>query len=124
MKYIVAAGPAIIERNKILLVQDKEDKFWKFPGGRIKNKQSLEQTAIRKAKEKLGMKVKLIRPLKPMLIYFPDKIFVSIVYLAIKSGKIKPRPDIKWAWLDIHHLPLDVGPNIRPVIKDYLSSKK
>ena len=125
MKTIIAAGPAIIEKNRVLLIKDNQDKFWKFPGGTVKNKQNLEQTAIREAKEELSIKVKLIRPLKPTIIYFPDKIFVSIVYLATKSGKIKPAHDIKkWAYLDIHHLPKDIGPNVRPVVAEYLSSKK
>ena len=61
MNYIIASGPVIIEKNKVLLNQHGEDSFWKFIGGRIEDADfedetnSLEITCKRKVKEEMGI---------------------------------------------------------------------
>jgi 8-oxo-dGTP diphosphatase len=117
-KFVVAAGPVIIEKGKVLLVKH-DDKFWKFPGGAMEKGESPEQCVIREAKEELGIKVKLIRPVKPMVLWKRDETVLLIHYLAKRTGKIKPAKFIdEWAWINAKKLPKDVGPNIRPVLEE------
>ncbi len=123
---IVAAGSVIIEDSKVLLVKHGDDKLWKFPGGKVENNDiknwpdSLEETAIREAKEELGTDINIIRALKPM--YLPksnkiDKYVVLIHFLAIRMGDIKPGIDInEYKWWSINNLPIDISPNIKPVL--------
>lgn len=138
MKIIIASGPVIIENNKVLLNQHGDDVFWKFPGGRVEDfdfddqLNSLEQACRREVEEELGIKIKIIRPLKPMMLKKDDSSsealakdentqVVLIHYLANRLGKITPSKDIReWAWHDIRTLPNNCAPNIEPVIAEYL----
>lgn len=129
MNYIIASGPVIIEKNKVLLNQHGEDNFWKFVGGKIEDfdfedeTNSLETACKREVKEEMGIDIEIIQSLKPMMIKHPEKEDTQIVlihFFAKRIGEIKPGPDIrKWEWFDINKLPDDCAPNIRPVIEDY-----
>lgn len=123
---IIVSGPVIIENGKVLLDKQGDDDFWKFCGGRVHDYSvSLEERAVERAKEELGIKVEVIRPLKPMMVEMPEKVVVLIHYLANRIGEVKPGEDIKeWDWIDIHDLPKDIAPNINPVIDEYLKNSK
>ncbi len=116
-KFVIAAGPVIIEKGRVLAVKH-QDKFWKFPGGAMKKGETPEKCAMRHAKQELGINVKLLRPLKPMVIWRNETV-ILIHYLARRSGKIIPAKYVDdWAWLDVKKLPGDTGPNIRPVLRE------
>ena len=55
MKKLISAGGVIINQNKVLLL--KREKSWVFPKGKVKNGESLIQTAIREIFEETGIKV-------------------------------------------------------------------
>lgn len=63
--YIVAA--AVIKKDgKYLLVQEKQERaygLWNLPAGRVDVGDTIEQTAIREAKEETGYDVELMRKL-------------------------------------------------------------
>lgn len=133
MEYIIAAGPVIIEDNKVLLNKHGEDNFWKFVGGRIESfdfedeTRSLENACRREVQEEMGFDVKIIRSLKPMMIKHPTKKDTQVIlihFLSQRLGEIKLGTDIReHAWFDINNLPKDCAPNIKPVIEDYLRTK-
>lgn len=119
MQYIIASGPVIIENHKILLNKDKKDNFWKIAGGQVKKGESFEETAIREVKEEMGIKIKILRPISPMIIWKKDKVVVLIHYLAKRIGKIKPGPGVlEWKWVDLNHLPKYVAQNVKIVAKE------
>jgi|SRR6056297_587814 len=133
MNCLIASGPVIIEKNKVLLAKHGHDNFWKFIGGKVessdlKKKDPLQYTCCREAKEELGVDLDIIKPLKPMLIKKPGSpktVILLIHFLAKKTNKIKPGKDIiDWNWFNINKLPSDCAPNIRPVVKQYLETKK
>jgi ADP-ribose pyrophosphatase YjhB (NUDIX family) len=120
----IASGPVIIEKGRVLLNRDPGDPFWKFPGGLLeywdfKNKhEALEETAKREVKEEMGIQIKIIKPLKPMLVKNGKTWYVLIHYKASRIGKIKPGGDtIDWGWFDIKRLPKNLAPNIKPVLQ-------
>lgn len=131
--FIIASGPVIIEDNKVLLNRhgktEKERTMWKFIGGKISEKDwrdeqnVLESACIRKVKEEMGIDIKIIAPLKPMVVKRPDSKEGSVVlihYLSERIGEIKPAEDIlEWQWFDIDRLPENCAPNIKPVIESY-----
>ncbi len=130
MDYVIASGPVIIENGKVLLDKNAADPFWKFPGGKWEASDltdevhSLESTARRKAKEELSIDIEILRPLKPMMIKKDaSTIVVLIHWLSNRIGEVVPGTGTnEWAWHDIHNLPSDCAPNIRPVVQDYLAS--
>ena len=64
IKVEVVAGVVIKLAGKYLLLQEKQLKaygLWNFPAGRVDLGESLEQAAIREAKEESGLDVELVR---------------------------------------------------------------
>ncbi|MFA6296664.1 MAG: NUDIX domain-containing protein [Patescibacteria group bacterium] len=125
-KIIIASGPVIIENNKVLLNKHGDDNFWKFPGGKVENfdfkdwNNFLEDSANREVKEEMGIDVKIVKPLKTMLIPKPNEkesYVVLVHFLAERIGDVKPGKDIReWKWIDINNLPEDCAPNVKEII--------
>lgn len=136
---MIASGPVIIQNRdgilKTLLVKhgDKplDELKWKFCGGKVMADLSLEDNAIREAREEIGVAVKLIKPLRPIIIWneIPEtgssqpQAIVLIHYLAeINEEPIKGEEILAMDWFDINNLPEDCSTNIKPVIAEYLAN--
>ncbi|MFA5886382.1 MAG: NUDIX domain-containing protein [Patescibacteria group bacterium] len=66
IKVGVVAGVVIRQDGKFLLLQEKQPKaygLWNFPAGHVDIGESLEQAAVREAKEESGYDVELIKEL-------------------------------------------------------------
>jgi len=123
---ILVSGPVIIKDGKVLLNKHGESNLWKFPGGDITEASGdLESWAAKKAKEELGIDVKIIKALRPMIIWKDDETIVLFHYLAgLISDEIKPAAYIReWAWLDIENLPEDCSENVKKIIEDIKQDK-
>lgn len=62
IKVVVVGAVILKENNKYLLVQEKQPKaykLWNLPAGRIDVGETIEEGAIREAKEETGYEVKL-----------------------------------------------------------------
>lgn len=57
MKKEKSCGCIIIKDNKVLLVYEKNSKFWGFPKGHIENDETEIETARRECKEEVGLDV-------------------------------------------------------------------
>lgn len=122
---IIASGPVIIEKGKVLLNKHGDDGYWKFVGGKVEDFDiSLEDVARREVMEEMGLEIDIIASLKPIMLNLPEKVVILIHFLATRKGEIKPGDDIlEWNWFDIHDLPKDAAPNIGPVMEEYLASQ-
>jgi len=127
-KFIVASGPVIIENDKLLVVKDNKDPFYKLPGGTIKEGETLEDGCIKRAREEINADVEIIRPLMPHILYENPKTkekmtIVLINYLAKLTNKedIKPLPpsqNIKWINIEeIKQGKGNVSPNVKALIE-------
>jgi ADP-ribose pyrophosphatase YjhB (NUDIX family) len=124
---VIASGPVIIKEGKVLLNKHGESNLWKFPGGDIYEPVGdLEMWAVKKAREEMGLDVKIIKPLKPMIVWQTDGAIVLIHYLAeLLNEDFTPADEIReFSWFDINALPDDCSANIAPVIKEYLNGIK
>ncbi len=137
---MIASGPVIIQTRdnaeKVLLVKhgDKpiEQLKWKFCGGKIIQGMDLEENAIREASEEIGVKVRLVKSLKPLILWqekpetgaeTPEAIML-IHYLAeINEEPIQGEQVLAVEWFAIDNLPDNCAPNVKPVIADYLAQK-
>jgi 8-oxo-dGTP pyrophosphatase MutT (NUDIX family) len=123
-KIIIASGPVIVEDNKVLLDIQGEDNFWKFCGGKIKEEETLEETAKRRAKEELGVEIKILDE-KPFLMHTTKETadglidIILVHYLAKRIGEITPGADIhEWKWIPISELEKEnLAPNILPTLE-------
>ena len=62
----VVAGVVIKKDGKYLLVQEKQERaygLWNLPAGRVDVGDTIEETAIKEAKEEVGLDVELVRKL-------------------------------------------------------------
>lgn len=125
MNTIIAAGPVIIEDNKVLVNKHGDTDFWKFPGGQMEtfDDLDLQNVAKREVKEEMGIDIEIIKPMSTLLTKKGDDVVVLVHYLAKRIGEVKPGEDIReWKWLEINDLPEDIGPNIKPIVEEYLGS--
>lgn len=127
-KFIVASGPVIIEKGKLLVNKDNKDDFYKLPGGTVEeNIEDLEQACHRETKEENNAEIEIIRPLHPMILWqnpqTKEKMTIVLIhYLAKLKNKeqIKPMPPIQEVkWLDIKEIKQgkhNIAPNIKFLI--------
>ncbi|PIZ94423.1 MAG: hypothetical protein COX81_03610 [Candidatus Magasanikbacteria bacterium CG_4_10_14_0_2_um_filter_37_12] len=126
---IIAAGPVIIEDNKVLLNREikkdgKESPYFMFPGGTVEDFSiPLEDAARRETKEEIGIEIEIIKPLRTLLINRPetDSLVILIHYLAKRIGEINPGPEtVEWGWYNINNLPENCAENVRIIIGEYI----
>ncbi len=125
-KIILVSGPVIVKNDKILLDISSDDNFWKFCGGKVKKDESLQNTAIRRAKEELGINVSITND-TPFLLYTTKEVdnnkndVILAHFLADTNDKIIPGEDVKeWAWIPIEELKNEnLAPNIIPTLKHF-----
>jgi ADP-ribose pyrophosphatase YjhB (NUDIX family) len=125
-KIIIAAGPVIVENDKVLLNQHGDTTFWKFCGGKVETKDvSLKEAASREAKEEVGIDLDFA-DVEPFVMHTTKQTDEGIVdvllvhFLANRVGDVTPGADIREvAWHDIKNLPNDLAPNILPTLKHF-----
>lgn len=127
MPIIIAAGPVIVQNNKVLLVRHGDD-FWKFCGGKVDDikKENLIEAATREAKEELGIDISIID--KSPFLFYANKLsqgenidIILVHYLAGYSGQIIHGGDIDdWVWLNLADLAQEnLAPNIISALKHF-----
>ena len=124
-KIIIASGPVIVEKGKVLLNKHGDTSFWKFCGGSVENFETdLQEVAKREAKSEMGIDIEIIDP-EPFLMHTRkekdgENIDVILVHYnaKLKSREINPREDIReWKWVSLADLEKeDLGPNIEPAL--------
>ena len=129
MRYIIASGPVIIERGKLLVNKDNKDDFYKLPGGTIEEGvESLEEACHRETKEENNGLIKIIKPLSPMILWKNPQTGEEMVILLIHyRAKLLNKKDLKpiapvreVLWLPISNIKKGkyfVAPNIIYLIK-------
>jgi ADP-ribose pyrophosphatase YjhB (NUDIX family) len=107
--HTVGVGAIVINKNKILLVQDKINKRIKIPGGMLDIGSSLEDTVLREVYEETGIKCKLIT-LLAILNTNPYRFENSNSYYIFKLKPLNTNITIadtneieKAYWCDIEH---------------------
>jgi len=117
-----------IESKGIILIKRKNPPFgWAIPGGFVDYGESLEEAAIREAKEETNLEVKLIRqfhtysdPKRD-----PRHHSISTVYIAKGKGKPKAKDDaLEIGIFNELNLPDEIAFDHRSILKDYFKSRQ
>lgn len=129
VKYIIASGPVIIEKGKLLVNKDDKDDFYKLPGGTVEDyDKGLEEACIRETKEENNGFIKLIGSLSPMMLRKNPQTGESMIILLIHyEAKLLNKKDLRpidpikeVTWLDIKDIKsgkYKVAPNIKFLIE-------
>jgi len=117
-----------IESKGIVLIKRKNSPFgWAIPGGFVDYGESLEEAAIREAKEETNLDVKLI---KQFHTYSnpkrdPRHHSISTVYIAKGKGQPKAKDDaLEIGTFNELNLPDEIAFDHRSILKDYFKSRQ
>ena len=115
-----------IESKGIILIKRKNPPFgWAIPGGFVDYGESLEEAAIREAKEETNLDVKLIRQFQT---YSnpkrdPRHHSISTVYIAKGKGQPKAKDDaLEIGIFNESNLPDEIAFDHRAILSDYFKS--
>jgi len=117
-----------IESKGIVLIKRKNPPHgWAIPGGFVDYGESLEEAAIREAKEETNLGVKLIRqfhtysdPKRD-----PRHHSISTVYIAKAKGKPKAKDDaLQIGIFNESNLPDEIAFDHRAILREYFKSTK
>lgn len=118
----------IIEQDgKIILVKRKNPPHgWSFPGGFVDYGESLEDAAVREAREETGLDVKLVRQFHSYSDPGRDARFHTITTVFIAEAEGEPIAGDDAADVhafDIGELPEEIAFDHRDILKDYIENK-
>jgi ADP-ribose pyrophosphatase YjhB (NUDIX family) len=128
-KIIIASGPVIVQRGKLLVNKDSKDNFYKLPGGKIEEGvESLEEACKREVWEENKAKIEIIKPLSPMILWqnptTKEPMIIMLVHYKAKllnKNGIKPSGETtEIAWLSVDEIRKgkhNVAPNILFLLK-------
>ena len=117
-----------IESKGIVLIKRKNPPYgWAIPGGFVDYGESLEEAAVREAKEETNLDVKLIRQFHTFSDpkRDPRHHSISTVYIAKKKGILKAKDDaIEIGNFNESNLPDEIAFDHRSILKDYFKTRK
>ena len=115
------------EQKKIVLIRRKNPPYgWALPGGFVDYGESLEEAALREAREETSLDVEIIRQFHT---YSepgrdPRQHTISTVYIAKAKGEPKGMDDAAEAKLfDKNSIPEDIAFDHGQILEDYFSNK-
>jgi 8-oxo-dGTP diphosphatase len=90
---LVSAG-IILQRGQVLICQrHRSDRYglqWEFPGGKVKDGESLEESLRRELQEELGIDAKVGEEVFRLRHRYPDR-YVEVAFFAVREFSGTPR---------------------------------
>ena len=127
---IQLSGCTIVnDDEELLLLWKKKHRHYEFPGGKVEDGESLEETALRECKEELGVDVRLVKYLGYENFEIEGYSFQSHMYLGIIEGNQIPivnEPDKfeKLFWLPMkRYRDYSCAPNVKAFCQEYIDGK-
>jgi len=130
---MVGATALILDENgRLLMMRRTDNACWGVPGGAMEPGESLEETLRRETWEETGLEIVQMAlhgvfSGRELYYQYPngDQVYVvTAVYLIPQvRGDIQINRDehSEWQYFDIHDLPEDISPPIKPILKSYIS---
>ena len=116
-----------IEDKKVILIKRKNPPYgWAIPGGFVDRGESLEQAAVREAKEETSLEISNLRQFHTYSALDRDPRFhtISTVFTAKAGGRPKAEDDaIEIGVFGETELPDEIAFDHREILADYFSAK-
>lgn len=113
------SGNVIIRDNQILLIYREDKGYWEVPGGKVRKDESPTETAVREAREEIGVEVELEKPFFSGEFQHEDQIFLWHGYISeIVDGKpgVREEKFSELDWFGSDDLTdLELAPNLRMI---------
>lgn len=122
----VSCAIIINDKNKVFVAQRSSAMHlplkWEFPGGKVEEDETAEESLIREIKEELGIGIEIIRSLDPNTHAYGDKVIHLIPFIAkIQQGSIHLKEHADYLWLNPNELlDLDWAEADIPIVKAFL----
>lgn len=119
MKITIVDG-VVVRGNKVLLLKKYSKNYYEFPGGKLREEESVEECLFRELKEELNINVKTFEKLKRLEFSFEGKEITDHIFI-IKDfeGEIKNNESEvfeKLEWQDLEELNgLNLAPNVEEI---------
>ena len=125
---IELSGCAIIEDDKVLLLHKPKDSHYEFPGGKVREEETIEEAAIREVKEELGVDVKLVEKFSVIEFSYNGKYLRGSLFFAkITSGEphiTEPTVFDHLIWMPImEYEKYMLAPNVKEFCIKYITTK-
>jgi ADP-ribose pyrophosphatase YjhB (NUDIX family) len=125
---IIVSGPIIIDNGKLLVDKDEKDDFYKIPGGRLKENETLEENCIREAWEEVNAHVRIIKKLSTLILdrnpTTNEKMRIELHHYLCEVENISeveavhPIKEVKWLEISkIKRGKYNVAPNIKFLVE-------
>ncbi len=127
---IRVACAVIEDRGMVLAAQRGREMSmplkWEFPGGKLHQGESLEACLARELEEELGLRVRIERPLPPVIHCYEEFTIELIPFVCtLTGGRLRLNEHGAVAWLPPETLPeLDWAAADIPVVSCYLGSRE
>jgi len=100
----------ILSDKRVLATQRAPDMphplKWEFPGGKVREGESLETCLVREIREELGVTAQILRPLKRVdHSYSASRIRLFPFVCEIRPGTIRLAEHARYRWVDCSGLP-------------------
>ena len=129
----VIAGIAIVNKNKILIIQRVADEdilpnLWEFPSGKKEPMENIEDTARREAKEETGLDIKIDKPISVFNFGWEKENEIRDATEIVFLGQIEGKNEVKlssehqnFAWVTQNEIDnYNMSPETKDAIKKAL----
>jgi ADP-ribose pyrophosphatase YjhB (NUDIX family) len=122
------------QKSQLLMIKRTDNGCWGVPGGAMELGENLENTVKRETQEEIGVEVKDLELFgvysgQDLYYQYPNgaEVYnVSVVYVTRSTSealKINPDEHSEYRYFDIHNLPAEISPPIKPILQDFVSRK-
>lgn len=91
---ILVSAAIITQQDQVLICQrHRSDRYglqWEFPGGKVKDGESLQESLRRELQEELGINAEVGEEVFRLRHRYPDR-YVEVVFFAVRAFAGKPR---------------------------------
>lgn len=107
IKHIAVA--VVVKNGKILIARRPDNvilgNLWEFPGGKKKEKETLEDACIREVREETGISIRITKPIMAFKHHYSHySILLHFFYGRHLNGRLKNRKETKLRWVPIQSL--------------------
>jgi 8-oxo-dGTP diphosphatase len=128
-KIIRVTAAILMNEEKVFIAKRKAEGHlplhWEFPGGKVNDGETPEQSLTREIREELGIKIKVLEHFETVFHeYIRGKIELMAFYVEWLGGEIKLTEHVEYRWVAVEELSdYELSPADLPIARKLLNLK-